>query len=55
MITITTDKSKICDGAWSFPIEELGYLLEEHDNQTFVLVDDELWETDNSDYIEVNL
>ena len=30
--------------AWDFSIDELPYLLEEHDGESFVLLDDRLWE-----------
>lgn len=29
---------------WSFPIEELGYLLEEHDKESFILINNRLYE-----------
>ena len=32
---------------WDYPIEELDYLLEEHDGESFVLKDNRLWEVDN--------
>lgn len=31
-------------GAWDFPIEELDYLMEEHDGETFVLIKNRLVE-----------
>jgi hypothetical protein len=31
---------------WSFPIEELDYVLEEHEGQTFCLKDGRLYECD---------
>ena len=45
---------KICDmgetliktDAWDFSIDELEYLLEEHKGETFVLVEDRLWEAE---------
>lgn len=43
-ITITTDKSKIERYGWDFPIEELEYLVEEHDGETFVLMNGRLYE-----------
>ena len=46
MIYITTDTSLIAMDAWDFPIDELDYLLAEHKGETFVLVGDRLWETD---------
>lgn len=54
-IRIVTDKSLIRVDAWDFPIEELEYLLEEHDDETFVLCDGRLWETDmDEDMGELN-
>lgn len=35
--------SDAIDG-WDFPIEELDYLLEEHDEESFVLIDNRLYE-----------
>lgn len=32
------------EDSWDFPIEELDYLLEEHDGETFVLKDGRLYE-----------
>ncbi len=32
--------------AWDFTLEELSYLLEEHDGESFVLTDDRLWEAE---------
>ncbi len=32
---------------WSFPIEELDYLLEEHKNESFVLIDNRLYEMES--------
>lgn len=32
--------------SWSFPIEELDYLLEEHNNESFVLINNRLYELD---------
>jgi len=44
MITIITDVTKIAADAWDFPIEELRYLLAEHDGETFVYVNGRLYE-----------
>ena len=44
MITITTDTTRIADEAWDYPISELDYLLEEHDDREFVLKDGRLYE-----------
>lgn len=46
MIHITTDTKKIAKDAWDFPLEELGYLTEEHDGETFVLSGDRLFEAE---------
>lgn len=43
-ITITTDTSLIQYGGWDFPIEELAYLVEEHEGETFVLMNGRLHE-----------
>lgn len=32
---------------WSFSIEELDYLLEEHKNENFVLIDNRLYEMES--------
>lgn len=32
--------------SWDFPVEELDYLLEEHDEESFVLVNNRLYEID---------
>ena len=32
--------------AWDFPLEEVPYLLEEHDGEAFVLLEDRLWEAE---------
>lgn len=57
MITISTDKSLVCGGAWDYPLDDLDYLLEERDGETFVLIKDKdgdyrLAETDNSQFSE---
>lgn len=43
-ITITKDTNLIQNDGWDFPIEELDYLLDEHDNETFTLKDNRLYE-----------
>lgn len=43
-ITITSDASRIQYGGWDYPIEELEYLLEEHDGEAFVLMNGRLYE-----------
>ena len=45
-ITISSDESLIAKNGWDFPIEELGYLLEEHAGETFVLKGGRLYETE---------
>ena len=54
MIKITTNTDLIADNAWDFPIEELEYLLDEHDGQTFVLVGERLYEAFDEDNGELN-
>jgi hypothetical protein len=44
MIIITTNTDLIADSAWDFPIEELDYLCEAHNGETFVLFGDRLYE-----------
>ena len=34
--------------AWDFSLEELPYLLEEHDGESFVLLDNSLWEAEET-------
>ena len=34
----------VCSDAWDFPIEELNYLMEEHNNETFLLYNNRLIE-----------
>lgn len=46
MIHIIKDTDGIASPhGWDYPLEEVGYLLEEHDGETFVLIDDRLYET----------
>ena len=45
MLIITNDINRIDKDGWSYPIEELDYLLEEHRGETFVLLDGRLYET----------
>ena len=44
MIRITTNTDLIADNAWDYPLDELGYLCEEHDGETFVLLGERLYE-----------
>jgi hypothetical protein len=44
-IRIITDKAYIAKNGWDWEIDELDYLLEEHDGETFVLFDGKLHET----------
>ena len=46
MITITLDTKLISEEAWDYPVEEIGYLLEEHDGETFVYNNGRLFETE---------
>lgn len=46
MIKIIKDESKIREDAWDYPIEEIDYLLEERDGETFVYRDGRLFETE---------
>ena len=34
-IRITTNTDLIADNAWDYPLDELGYLCEKHDGETF--------------------
>ena len=50
MITIITEEElsntpNLVMGKWDFLIEEIPYLLIEHNGETFVLKDNTLWET----------
>ena len=45
MIKLISDKKYIDPEGWDFPFEELDYLMEEHDDETFVIKDDRLFET----------
>lgn len=36
--------------AWDYPVEELDYLMEEHDGEAFVLLDGRLWEAESGPY-----
>lgn len=48
MIKISKDGCIKPDG-WDFPIEEMSYLLEEHDGESFVLKDGRLYEKGTKD------
>lgn len=48
-ITIVDNQRFIADDAWDFPLEELEYLLEEHDGETFVLHNGRLYETEHKE------
>lgn len=37
---------KVKKYGWDYPIEELEYLLEEHDEEVFVLIDGRLYEAE---------
>lgn len=45
-ITITENTNLIDEQGWDFPVEEIDYLLEEHEGETFALKDERLWECD---------
>ena len=45
-IIITDDKARKSADGWCFGIDELDYLLEEHDGETFVLDNGYLYETE---------
>ncbi len=48
MIKICTmEETLIKEDAWDFTIEELDYLLKEHSGETFVLMEDRLWEAED--------
>lgn len=44
MITIITNTNNCWLNGWDFPLEEIPYLLQEHNGETFVLVGDRLYE-----------
>lgn len=48
MIKIINDLSgfKLRDDFWSFPLEELDYLLETHEGETFLLLGTRLFEVE---------
>lgn len=61
MITILTVKEiednphiQIDENGWDFLIEEIDYLLTEHDGQVFVLKDNTLWETVTDDDFKID-
>ena len=43
-ITITNNESLIEQEGWDFPLDEILYLLEVHNGETFVLIGDRLHE-----------
>lgn len=45
MIIISADEKLIDANGWNFPVEEIDYLLAEHNGETFVLKNDRLYET----------
>lgn len=45
MIHIVSSSAGYAPCGWDYPLEEIDYLLEEHDGETFVLIDDRLYET----------
>lgn len=46
MIKLIADTTHIDPEGWDFPFEELDYLMEVHDDETFVIKDDRLYEAD---------
>ena len=47
MIQIVKDTEGIAmPYGWDYPLEEISYILEEHDGETFVLIGDRLYEAD---------
>lgn len=40
------EEALIKEDAWDFSLNELDYLLQEHRGESFVLVDDRLWEAE---------
>ena len=40
------EEALIKDDAWDYSLYELDYLLQEHRGESFVLVDDRLWEAE---------
>ena len=43
-ITIIDDENKIDEDGWDFPLEEIPYLLADHDGETFVYKNGRLYE-----------
>lgn len=46
------DVEKYIVDSWDFPIEELDYLLEEHNEESFVLINNRLYEIELEDVKE---
>lgn len=44
-ITIITDVEQISYYGWDYPLDELEYLANEHDGETFVICRNRLFET----------
>lgn len=51
-IMIIDDVSKINAFGWDYPLEELEYLVREHDGETFVICNNRLFETKESILVE---
>ena len=47
-ITIVTGVTVNRETAWDYPMDELPYLLDEHDGETFALVGGRLWEVEDN-------
>lgn len=45
VIVIMADQVLIKEDGWDFPVEEIGYLLEEHAGEVLVYKDGRLYET----------
>ena len=48
-ITIIDDWSKIKTDGWDFPLDEVPYLLAEHDGETFVYKNGRLYEAEEDE------
>lgn len=44
---VITDNGNVASEGWDFPLEEIDYLLEEHNGEVFILKNGRLWETDS--------
>ena len=46
MICIVGSGAGFAPCGWDYPLEEIDYLLDEHDGETFVLIGDRLYEAE---------